>query len=47
MKSGITPLYLKCAISNAIYGIVLYLLTSIIWCNLGRTNAYRLFKFKF
>jgi hypothetical protein len=46
MKNGITSLYLKCAISNAIYGIGLYLLTSIVWCNWGRTNAYRLFKFK-
>ena len=35
----------KIALGNAIYASVLYLITSIVWCNWFPTNAYRIFKF--
>lgn len=38
-------LELKIAFGNAIYASVVYFLTSVVWCNFGKTNAYRLFKF--
>ncbi len=36
---------LKIALGNAIYASVLYIVTSVVWCNALPTNAYRLFKF--
>lgn len=36
---------LKIALGNAIYATALYFLTSVVWCNVGPTNAYRIFKF--
>lgn len=43
--NGANLLEIKIAIGNAIYVALIYLLTSIVWCNLLPTNAYRLFKF--
>lgn len=41
-----TMLELKIAIGNAIYSGIIYLLTSIVWCNSPLpTNAYKIFKF--
>lgn len=36
---------IKIAIGNAVYGTLLYFVTSVIWCNWLPTNAYRLLKF--
>lgn len=44
--NGATMLEVKIAIGNAIYAAGIYVLTSIVWCNLPlTTNAYKLFKF--
>lgn len=42
---GATLLEIKIAIGNAIYASLVYIVTSIVWCNVGRTNACRIFKF--
>lgn len=42
---GSLVLELKIALGNSIYAIITYLFTSIIWCNLLPTNAYRILKF--
>jgi hypothetical protein len=47
LNDGISPLYWKCAISNALYCFGSYLVVSFLWCNWGRTNAYRFLKIKF
>lgn len=44
IKSGLTSLYLLCALNNAIYCLILYFLTSLVWCNFFRTNAYKFLK---
>lgn len=36
---------LKVALGNAIYASIVYFVTSVVWCNVGPTNAYRIFKF--
>lgn len=41
---GALMLEFKIALCNAIYAAGLYFIMSIIWCNCGRTNAYRIFK---
>jgi uncharacterized membrane protein YraQ (UPF0718 family) len=46
LKSGIYLLYGKCALNNAFYCALSYLVTSIVWCNYLPTNANRLFKIK-
>ena len=46
IKSGRASLYWLCALNNAIYCLLLYIVTSILWCNFGRTNAYKFLKFK-
>lgn len=33
------------AIGNAVWVILIYLITSVVCCNIGKTNAYKLFKF--
>ena len=43
--NGATWLQCKIALGNAIYASGLYFIISVIWCNVGPTNAYRLFKF--
>lgn len=43
--SGAIGLEAKIALGNAIYASIVYFITSVIWCNIGSTNAYRLFKF--
>ena len=42
---GAFTVELKIALGNAIYASFIYLITSIVWCNLLPTNAYRIFKF--
>lgn len=42
---GANWLEAKIAIGNAIYTGFVYFVTSLIWCNLFPTNAYRIFKF--
>lgn len=44
LKSGISSLYWLCAINNALYSLILYFLTSVVWCNCFRTNAYKFLK---
>ena len=42
----ITSLYWLCALNNALYCLILYFVTSLVWCNIiGRTNAYKFLKF--
>lgn len=43
--NGANILEMKIALGNAIYAVVLYFVTSVVWCNFAPTNAYRLFKF--
>ena len=43
--SGALALETKIALGNAIYASILNFITSIIWCNIGPTNACRIFKF--
>lgn len=45
IKTGLTSLYWLCALNNALYSLVLYFLTSVVWCNFCRTNAYKFLKF--
>jgi len=45
IKTGLTSLYWLCALNNALYCFILYFLTSLVWCNVGRTNAYKFLKF--
>ena len=47
IKTGLTSLYWLCAINNALYCLILYFLTSVVWCNFNfcRTNAYKFLKF--
>lgn len=44
IKKGIWELYFCGAVSAAIYSALSYFLTSVVWCNLFPTNAYKLFK---
>lgn len=44
IKSGISALYWMCALNNAIYCALVYLITSAVWCNLFPTNAYKFLK---
>lgn len=44
IRTGLTSLYILCALNNAIYCIVLYLFTSFVWCNCWQTNAYKFLK---
>ena len=41
---GALMLEMKIALGNAIYASILYIVTSVVWCNALPTNAYRLFK---
>lgn len=43
--SGAMGLEAKIALGNAIYASFLYFITSVVWCNVGSTNACRIFKF--
>lgn len=43
--NGAFLLEVKIAIANALYAALVYLLTSIVWCNTLPTNAYKMFKF--
>lgn len=45
IKTGLSSLYWLCAINNALYCAVLYFVTSVVWCNFCRTNAYKFLKF--
>jgi hypothetical protein len=42
---GALMLEVKIALGNAVYATLVYLLTSVVWCNWLPTNAYRLLKF--
>lgn len=42
---GARLLETKIALGNAIYASFVYFITSIVWCNVGPTNACRIFKF--
>ena len=42
---GAFMLEVKIALGNAVYATLVYLLTSVVWCNWLPTNAYRLLKF--
>lgn len=44
IRTGLTGLYLSCALHNAIYCVGLYVMTSFVWCNCLPTNAYRFLK---
>ena len=44
LRHGIGSLYWRCAINNVLYSVVLYVLISLVWCNFGRTNAYKFLK---
>lgn len=35
----------KIALGNAIYAAIIFFITSVVWCNVGSTNACRIFKF--
>lgn len=45
IKTGLSSLYWLCAINNALYCAILYFVTSVVWCNFCRTNAYKFLKF--
>lgn len=45
IRTGLTSLYWLCALNNALYCLIIYFLTSLVWCNIGRTNAYKFLKF--
>lgn len=45
ITKGVSSLYWLCALNNALYCIILYIATSVIWCNFCRTNAYKFLKF--
>ena len=45
IRTGLTSLYWLCALNNALYCLIIYFLTSLVWCNVGRTNAYKFLKF--
>lgn len=42
--NGTCGIELKIALCNALYAAIIYLIASFLWCNFGRTNAYRLLK---
>lgn len=46
IKLGHSSLYWVCAMNNAIYCAILYFLTSLVWCNFCRTNAYKFLKIR-
>ena len=43
--TGAVILQLKIAFGNAIYALLLFVITSVVWCNAFKTNACRIFKF--
>lgn len=43
--AGTLVLEAKIALGNAIYALGFYFITSVVWCNVGSTNACRIFKF--
>lgn len=45
IHTGLSSLYWLCALNNALYCLMIYFLTSLVWCNVGRTNAYKFLKF--
>lgn len=45
ITNGLISLYWLCAINNALYGVFIYFVTSVVWCNFLRTNAYKFLKF--
>ncbi|WP_305156519.1 hypothetical protein [uncultured Muribaculum sp.] len=44
LRTGLNNIYILIALNNAIYCAILYFVTSVVWCFIGPTNAYRLFK---
>lgn len=42
--NGTCVIELKIALCNALYAAIIYLIASFLWCNFGKTNAYRLLK---
>ncbi len=44
LNIGLTSFYWLCALNNALYCIALYFVTSFVWCNFLRTNAYKFLK---
>lgn len=43
--NGATWFECKIALCNAIYAVIVFFVTSVAWCNIGSTNACRIFKF--
>ena len=43
---GTTEIIINVSLLNAAIAFILYLLISIGWCNIGKTNAYKFFKLK-
>lgn len=43
LRTGLTSLYWLTALNNAVYCIIVYFITSVVWCNCFPTNAYKLF----
>ena len=43
---GAWNLELMISVGNSLYACLIYIFTSVIWCNVGPTNAYRIFKIK-
>ncbi len=43
--TGANMLEVKIALANALYSAGVFLIISVLWCNMFPTNAYRLFKF--
>ena len=41
---GVFDLYACCASNCALYGLIAFLLASFIMCNIGKNNAYKVFK---
>lgn len=41
---GAVMLEMKIALCNAVYASLVYIITSVVWCNALPTNAYRYFK---
>lgn len=44
VRTGLASLYWLCAINNALYCLIIYILTSWAWCQFGSTNAYKFLK---
>lgn len=46
LKDNLMSLYGMFSLNNMLYSIVLYFISSVVWCNTNSTNAYPCFKFR-